>query len=145
MIENNLSSGIKLYSKKRYEAALLPNFFPWGKTPSENPELAYYLGLCYTKLEKYDEALLYLEQVVTNHTNLILIYQSRMILGYIYCVTERFRLAEFEMKQLVDGGYESPQVYSTMGYINYMLNRTDASLEALQKALKLDPDKRQCP
>ena len=28
-------------------------------------ELAYYLGLCYSKLKRYDDALLYLEQVVT--------------------------------------------------------------------------------
>ncbi|MBI9103355.1 MAG: tetratricopeptide repeat protein [Spirochaetales bacterium] len=139
MIEATLSGGIRLYNSKRYEAALA-EFLSMDEDPAENAELAYYLGLCYTKLEKFDEALLYLEQVVTNHTNLLLIYQSRMILGYIYSVTERYRLAEFEMKQLVDGGYESPQVYAAIGYIHFMLNRTEESLKALQKALKLDPD-----
>ena len=55
-------------------------------------------------------------------------------------MTGRFRLAEFEMKQLLDGGYESPQVWAAFGYIHFMLNRTEESLSALQKALKLDPD-----
>ncbi len=139
MGEESLAGGIRLYKNKRYEAALA-ELLSLGEDPGDNAELSYYLGLCYTKLEKFDEALLYLEQVVTNHTNLLLIYQSRMILAFIYCMTERYRLAEFEIKQLIDGGYESPQVYSASGFIHFMLNRTEESLKALQKALKLDPD-----
>ena len=106
MRDTGLDAGIRMYRNHRYEAALAA-LLALDEDPAENPELAYYLGLCYTKLEQYDDALLYLEQVVTNHTNLLLIYQSRLILGYIYCVTERYRLAEFEMKKLLDEGYES--------------------------------------
>lgn len=139
MSGETLQPGIRLYQSKRYEAALAL-FLALDLDPAEEPELAYYLGLCYTKLEKYDDALLYLEQVVTNHTNLILIYQSRMILSYIYCVTERFRLAEFEVKQLLEGGYESPQVYSAYSYIHYMMGRHKECVNALEKALELDPE-----
>lgn len=139
MSSESLLAGIRLYKGKRYEAALAV-FLASGEEPAENAELSYYMGLCYTKLEKYDDALLYLEQVVTTHTNLLLIYQSRMILAYIYCVTERFRLAEFEVKQLAEGGYESPQVYATYGYIHYMLGRTAECIGALEKALEMDPE-----
>ena len=139
MNEAGLESGIRLYKGHRYEAALTA-LLGADEDPAENAELSYYLGLCYTKLEKYEDALMFLEQVVANHSNLLLIYQSRLILGYIYCVTERYRLAEFEMNKLIDEGYESPQVYAAAGYVHYMLNRTEESLTSLQKALKLDPD-----
>lgn len=139
MKERDLQEAVQLYKNRRYEAALAA-LLECGIDPDDNPEIAYYLGLCYTKLEKYDDALLYLEQVVTNHTNILLIYQSRMILSYIYCITGRYRLAEFEVKQLLEQGFESPQVYSTFGYIHYMLDRVEESLSSLEKALKLDPD-----
>ena len=136
---SDLEKGKSLYKRKRYELALV-EFRSLGDEPSENLELSYYLGLCYTKLEQYEEALLYLEQVVTNHTNLILIYQSRMILSYIYIITGRFRLAEFELNQLVESGFESAQVFSAYGYVEYSLSRIDESLNYFQKALTIDPD-----
>ena len=55
MIEATLSGGIRLYNNKRYEAALA-EFLSLDEEPADNPELSYYMGLCYTKLEKYDEA-----------------------------------------------------------------------------------------
>jgi tetratricopeptide (TPR) repeat protein len=108
--------------------------------PSSNPELCYYLGLCYTQLEQFDEALLYLEQVVTTDLNILHIYQSRMILSYIYTKTGRFKLAEFELESLLDSGYESAQVYAAFGYVAYQSGRTDEALVHLNKALSLDPD-----
>jgi tetratricopeptide (TPR) repeat protein len=67
--------------------------------PGENTELAYFLGLCYTKLERYDEALLYLEQVVTAGQDPLRVYQCRLTLAYIYVITKRAKLAEFELKR----------------------------------------------
>lgn len=139
MNSESLLPGVRLYKSKRYEAALSV-FLANDEDPMDNPELSYYMGLCYSKLEKFDDALLFLEQVVTNHSNLLLIYQSRMILSYIYCMTERYRLAEFEIKQLIEGGYESPQVYATYGYVHYMLGRQTDCVKMLEKALDMDPD-----
>ena len=139
MTSQSLQTGIRLYKNKRYEAALAA-FLSTEGNPTDNAEISYYLGLCYTKLERYDDALLYLEQVVTADSNLLLVYQSRMILAYIYCTTERFRLAEFEVKRLVERGYESPQVYAAYGYIHYMMNNPEKSIEALERALEMDPD-----
>ena len=133
-----MARGIRLYKLKRYDQAL-QEFLDLGLNSTENPEYSYYLGLCYTKLGKFDEALVYLEQVVTTHINLLHIYQSRMILSYIYTMTRRYRLAEFEIRQLIESGYESAQVYSAYGYIAYKLGRTDEAVEFLEKAIRLDP------
>jgi tetratricopeptide (TPR) repeat protein len=137
-MKKSMKAGIRLYRTRRYEQAL-SEFQSVDLDPAENSELSYYLGLCYTQLEHYDKALLYLEQVVTSSDNLLQIYQSRMILGYIYTTTKRYRLARFELEQLLTSGYESAQVYAAFGYVAYMLGQTDESLEHLQKAVTLDP------
>lgn len=137
-MKKSMKAGIRLYRTRRYEQAL-QEFQAVDLDPSESPELSYYLGLCYTQLERYEEALIYLEQVVTSSDSLLQIYQSRMILSYIYSTTKRFRLAEFELEQLLESGFESAQVYAAYGYAAYMQDRVEESLEYLQKAITLDP------
>jgi len=112
----------------------------FSEDPSSDPELCYYLGLCLTQLERYDEALLFLEQVVTTDLNILHIYQSRMILSYIYTKTGRFKLAEFELESLLDSGYESAQVYAAFGFVDYQSGRITEALSHLHKALALDPN-----
>ena len=90
-------NAVRLYNSKRYAIAL-EELTGLSKDPASNPELCYYLGLCYTQLEQYDDALLYLEQVVTTDLNILHIYQSRMILSYIYTQTGRFKLAQFVLE-----------------------------------------------
>jgi tetratricopeptide (TPR) repeat protein len=104
----------------------------------ENAELAYYLGLCYTKLERYDEALLYLEQVVTAGQDPLRVYQCRMTLAYIYVTTRRAKLAEFELKHLVDNGFESVQIYTTLAYAAWYQKQYKKAVELYERALNLD-------
>ncbi len=138
-MSGSFSEGVKFYKAKRYKLAL-EEFFSLDENPADNADVSYYIGLCYSKMEKYNEALLYLEQVVTLHRNLLLIFQCRLILSYIYNITGRYRLAEFELEQLVNSGFESAQVFAVYGYTAYSQSRTEESLKYLQKALKIDPD-----
>ena len=131
--------GRQLFRNKKYRQAL-SEFLRVSDEPLEDPDLSYYLGLCYSKIEDWDEALLYLEQVVNSHDNILRIYQSRMILSYIYTITGRVKLAEFELNKLLKDGFESPQVYSNFSYIYFETGKTEKSLEYLDKALALDPD-----
>jgi tetratricopeptide (TPR) repeat protein len=138
-VNASFRNAVRLYNSKRYAMAL-EELTGLSKDPASNPELCYYLGLCYTQLEQYDDALLYLEQVVTTDLNILHIYQSRMILSYIYTQTGRFKLAEFELESLLDSGYESAQVYAAFGYVAYQSGRTADALSHLNEALSLDPD-----
>ncbi|HOV38070.1 MAG TPA: tetratricopeptide repeat protein [Spirochaetales bacterium] len=137
--KNSFTEGVRLYRNKRYEAAL-KEFLSIRSGSLAHPELSYYLGLCYTKLEKYDEALLYLEQVVASESGLIHLYQSRMILGFIYAVTKRYRLSEFEFRKLLEEGFESAKVYSALAYVLYMQGKPEESIPLLEKAIELEPD-----
>ncbi len=134
-----MEKAIRLYELGKYQEAL-DRLLDSDVDSDDYTELSYYLGLCYTQLEQYDEALLYLEQVVTADVSFAKAYQSRMILGYIYAVTGRYRLAEFEFARLLEDGYESPKVYSALAYNQYHQNNIPAAVTNLQKALQLDPD-----
>jgi tetratricopeptide (TPR) repeat protein len=135
-----LSKGIKLYRLKRWELALreLASANTAGFTNEENLELAYYLGLCYTKLERYDDALLHLEQVVTSGKDLLRTYQCRMTLAYIYVITKRSKMAEFELNRLAASGLESAQLYATLAYAAWAQKHFKQAVDYYEKALDLD-------
>jgi len=135
-----LQEGIELYRKKNWDLAL-KEFRAKAMDvfeEDEQIELAYYLGLCYTKLKQYDEALNYLEQVVTTGSDVLRIYQCRMTLAYIYVITKRIRMAEFELKRLQSLGLESPLLYNTLAYAAWCQNKSKNAVELYEKTLEID-------
>ncbi|MDR1948199.1 MAG: tetratricopeptide repeat protein [Spirochaetaceae bacterium] len=135
-----LQEGIRLFNLKRWELALqeLLQVKSENFSAEKNTELAYYLGLCYTKLERYDDALLYLEQVVTAASNPLRVYQCRMTLAYIYVATKRSKMAEFELNQLIKNGIESAQIFTTLAYAAWAQKKYRQAVDLYEKALDLD-------
>ena len=89
-------------------------------------------------MEKYEDAIVYLEQVVTVDENLARVYQCRLMLAVAYIFTGRTRLANFELKKLIDSGYTSPQVFSALGYLSHSFGEDEESLNWYEKALEMD-------
>ena len=137
-MKGDVQRGVKFYSTKKYEQAL-NEFMDSGIEPADDEDLAYYLGLTLTQVGRFDDALVYLEMVINEHDSFLHIFQSRMILGYIYSVTGRFKLAEFEFTKLLEYGLESVQIYASLGYISYCQKKVDESVEYLKKSISLDP------
>ena len=81
---------------------------------------------------------MYLEQVVTSSADILRIFQCRMTLAYIYVVTKRIRMAEFELKKLHTSGFESSLLYNTLGYAAWCKNLTKNAIELYEKSLDLD-------
>jgi tetratricopeptide (TPR) repeat protein len=135
-----LEEGIRLFQLRRWELALkeLLQVSPENFGPEENRELAYYLGLCYTKLGRFEDALLYLEQVIATGRDALRVYQCRMALAYIYVLTKRSKMAEFELQRLQNSGIESPQLYTTMAYAAWLQKRWKNAIDFYEKALDLD-------
>jgi tetratricopeptide (TPR) repeat protein len=135
-----LMEGARLFRLKQWEPALRELLAVNGEHigAGEQSELAYFLGLCYTKLARYDDALLYLEQVVTSGHDILRVYQCRMTLAYIYVITGRIKMAEFELKRLQRGGFESPQLYNTLAYAAWTQSRFKNAVELYEKALDID-------
>ena len=139
--QGSLKEGIRLYRLKRWELALaeLLQVNSERFDSDEAGELAYYLGLCYTKLQRYDDALLYLEQVITNYKDPLRMFQCRMTLAYIYVVTQRNKMAEFELKRLANNGFESAQLYATLAYAAWAQKHYKQAVDYYEKALDLEP------
>jgi tetratricopeptide (TPR) repeat protein len=138
-MKHSLERGIQFYEQKRYEQAK-KELVGLDEKAEENPNIAYYLGLTYTKLEEYNKAIPLLEYVIIAHPNLFYIFQCRMVVGLIYSLTQRFHLAEMEFRNLIKLGVESPQVYTSLGYALYGQKKIDEGIECLKKALEFKPD-----
>lgn len=140
MDNSNLTEGKKLYESKEYSKALafflsLPN-----DISVEKIEVSYYLGLCYTKLEKYDDALLYLEQVVTSGTQIDRVLQCRFLLAVIYALSGRKRLADFELNKLLETGFMTASVYAAIAYVAWEQKDTERCMGYYEKSLQKDPE-----
>lgn len=137
---SELKEGVNLYNKKDYQEALV--FFLSVSTEDAliKIEISYYIGLIYSRLSEYEQALEYLEQVVTASKDIAKVYQCRLILAFIYANTGRTRLAEFELSKLIDAGYESVQVFSSLAYVYYEHQETEKAIDYYEKALKAAPE-----
>jgi len=133
-----LEKAVRHYHAHRYEQALA-ELKGLGEDAGGTPEADYYLGLTLTQLGRHEDALLALEKVVNSHFSFLHIMQARMVLGYIYSVTGRFRLAEFEFAKVNEMGLQSSQAFAALGYVCYAQRKVPESIEALTKALELDP------
>ena len=139
-MHSELKEGINLYNKKDYQEALV--FFLSVSTEDAliKIEINYYIGLIYSRLSEYEQALEYLEQVVTASKDIAKVYQCRLILAFIYANTGRTRLAEFELSKLIEAGYESVQVFSSLAYVYYEHQETEKAIDYYEKALKTAPE-----
>lgn len=141
MAENILSEGIKLYAFRKYAEAL--RFFE-SIIPDEsginNLDIMYYIGLCYARLEKAEEAIQCLEQVVTASANMQRVKQCRLLLAVLYTQTGRLSLADYELRILLEGGYQSVNVLTALGYSAWAQERDSEAVDWYTKALEIDPD-----
>ena len=137
-----LQEGSKLYIQGNYQEALA-YFLSLPENCGADPvETAYYIGLCYSKLKRYDDALLYLEQVVTAHKNdededeKDRVLQCRYLLAILYSLSGRKKLADFELKKLLETGYRKSSVYASLAFLAWEAGDRDGSFEYYEKALK---------
>ena len=138
MEENILSKGIAHYKKGEYTDALAFFLALPADCGADKLDTAYYLGLCYSKLHKYDDALLYLEQVVTSGTHIERTLQCRFLLAVIYAISGRKRLADFELGKLMETGYMAPSVYAAIAFVAWEQNDTEKCLDYYEQSLKQD-------
>jgi Flp pilus assembly protein TadD len=61
-----------------------------------------------------------------------------MTLAYIYVISQRAKLAEFELGQLIKNGFISAQIYTTLAYAAWAQKSNRRAIELYEKALELD-------
>ena len=137
---NVLSQGIEFYNQKKYSDALTFFLALSSETGADSLDVAYYLGLCYAKLSRYEDSLLYLEQVVTAGKDEERVLQSRLILAVIYSLSGRKRLAAFEMNKLLEAEYKPASVYAALAFVAWEQSDTKKCLDYYEKSLDADPE-----
>jgi Flp pilus assembly protein TadD len=137
-MNEKLERAVRLYHAHRYEQAL-EELRALQANGEGGPEIDYYIGLALTQQGVYEEALLAMEKVVSSNFSFLHIMQARMVLGYIYAVTGRFRLAEFEFSKVNDMGLQSSQALAALGFVLYAQKKVPEAVETLKKALDLEP------
>lgn len=138
--ESKLAEGIKLYKRNDFTNALAFFISLPENSDIDNIELAYYIGLCYARLERYDDALLYLEQVVTVDKENERMFQCRYLLAVIYAKIGKKRMADFELNKLLEKGYQPSKVYSSLAYVAWEQDETEKCISYYKKSLELDPE-----
>jgi len=140
--DSRFKKGLRLFLTKRWENALeeflLVDTKNFGN--DQKAELAYYMGLSNTKLERFDDALRYFEQVIALDDSPMRVYQCRMILAYIYITSSRAPLAEAELNRLQASGHESVILYNTLAYAAYVQKHYLGAVELYEKTLEIDND-----
>lgn len=138
-LNDELKPGVELYKKKAYTDALAYFLSLPSDTGADKMEIAYFLGLCYAKLQKYDDALTYLEAVVTSGGQLERVLQCRFLLAVIYASTGRRRLADFELNKLQETGFMPASVYAANAFVAWEQEDVEKCLAYYQKSLESDP------
>ena len=131
--ESKLAEGIKLYKRNDFTNALAFFISLPENSDIDNIELAYYIGLCYARLERYDDALLYLEQVVTGDKENERMFQCRYLLAVIYAKIGKKRMADFELNKLLEKGYQPSKIYSSLAYVAWEQDETEKCISYYKK------------
>lgn len=100
-------------------------------------DAAYLLGLCYLQLKDYDNALVYLEQLITADISPEKSRQCRLLLAYIYTITGRIKLADYELKKLAAQKDITAELLEA--YTAYRQKDFSKALEIYQKILNQNP------
>lgn len=138
---DTFQDGVSLYKMRNYRDALAVFLSVSASgNAAGNLDLAYYTGLSYARLKRYEDALSYLETVVTSETNTRRLNQCRLTLAVLYSKTDRTRLADTELEKLTENGYQTAEVFCARAYTAWMQDRKEQSVEFYLRALELKPD-----
>ena len=135
---DSAKEAFKLYKQKNYSGALAILLSLPSEEAGVDPDIAYLTGLCLARMERDEDAISCLEQVVTMNEDYARLYQCRLTLAVLYARTGRAGLADFELKKITELGYESAQVFSALGFVSYEAGDADKSIEWYEKAIALD-------
>ena len=132
------------YCKKNIEDQYLDNalknFLQALDLDEGNPEVHYYLGIIYARMENYEKAAGHLEKVLSSELAYINKVHTQMVLGYIYTVHEELERALTLFQGIITSGFVNAQAYAATGYIMDRLGNFKEAIMNLNRAIEIDPD-----
>jgi tetratricopeptide (TPR) repeat protein len=120
--------------------AALEVFLQALELDSKNPEVHYFLGITYARVENYEKSVTHLQSVLDSELAYINKVHAQMVLGYIYTLQEEYENALNLFQSIVEAGFQNAQAYAAIGYIMDRCGNFKEAVMHLYRALELDPD-----
>ena len=108
-----------------------------------NPEediYSFYLGLLLVRTKNYQSGIRYLEQAKNAKLDPGQRLRCLVFLGKAYADVKAFSKAERAFREALQTGVREPGAYSALGAIFYERNMVNQAIDALKKALEIDPN-----
>ncbi|MGL4393697.1 MAG: tetratricopeptide repeat protein [Brevinema sp.] len=106
----------------------------------EHPLISLYLGLVFVRMKNYQSGIRYLEQAKEAELDPGQRLRCQVFLGKAYADVKAFSKAERAFREALQTGVEEAGAYSALGAIFFERNMIDQALDALKKALDIDPN-----
>ena len=107
--------------------------------PSEDI-YSFYLGLLLVRTKNYQSGIRYLEQAKNAKLDPGQKLRCLVFLGKAYADVKAFSKAERAFREALQTGVPEPGAYSALGAIFYERNMVNQAIDALKKALDIDPN-----
>ncbi len=105
----------------------------------ENGLVSFYLGLLLVRVQNYQRGIRYLELARSSPLDLGQKFRCLIFLGKAYADVKAFSKAERAFREALQTGVPEPGAYSALGAVFYERNMTNQAIDALRKALDIDP------
>ncbi|MGL4367593.1 MAG: tetratricopeptide repeat protein [Brevinemataceae bacterium] len=105
----------------------------------DNPIVCFYLGLLLVRIKNYQSGIRYLEIAKSGVLDPGQKLKCLIFLGKAYADVQAFSKAERAFREALQTGADEPAAYSALGVVFYERNMTQQAVDALKKALELDP------
>lgn len=111
----------------------------WSQTP-ENSMISFYLGLLLVRVKNYQSGIRYLEQAKNAKLDPGQRLRCLIFLGKAYADVKAYSKAERTFREALQTGVLEPGAYSALGAVFYERNMINQAIDALKKALDIDPE-----
>lgn len=102
--------------------------------------VCFYLGLVLVRVKNYQSGIRYLEQAKTAKLDPGQRLRCLVFLGKAYADVKAFSKAERAFREALQTGVPEPGAYSALGAVFYERNMINQAIDALNKALDIDPN-----
>ena len=107
---------------------------------AENLEVHYLLGIAYTKSTKYSKAVIHLTKVTRSKFNYLHVQHAHMLLGYAFVQLEKYDDAYKSFERVLSINFNNDKAIAAQAHVLYKMGLMDDAINAVNKALEINPD-----
>ena len=136
--EQLLIKSKELINKKRFSEAR--KLLEEANRLKKDPEIYYYLGVVYTALKEWEEAIIALRRIEEGFETFVDIRNTYILLAYNFTQLKDYMSALEYLKKAFSLHSKDITVLGALGYVYHKLGDNKTAIEILNKALEIAPE-----